>query len=60
MDRVDLKFTCRTIKTVKPKLIGSAPSVGIEIEIEGVDTDQILEDLFWHFGRDDLIKFLVG
>jgi hypothetical protein len=58
MERVDLKFTCRSIKTVRPRLIGGAPAVGIEIEITQADPDQILEDLFKHFGKDKLIRFL--
>lgn len=60
MKRLDLKFTCRTIKTVRPKLIGGAPAIGIEIEVEQADPDDILECLFNHFGKEELIRFLEG
>jgi len=58
MERIDLKFTCREIKAVVPKLIGGSPAMGIEIEVEQADPDEILEYLFKHFGKDKLIRFL--
>jgi hypothetical protein len=60
MQRIDLKFTCRKIKSVRPKLIGGAPAIGLEVELEQADPDEILEYLFNYFGKDELIRFLEG
>lgn len=58
MDRIDLKFTCRKIKAVRPKLIGGSPATGVEVKVEQADPDEILKYLFEYFGKDELIKFL--
>jgi hypothetical protein len=60
LERLDLKFTCRKIKKVKPTYVGGSPQIGLKITIEQADPEEILEELFKHFGEEVLIKFLKG
>ena len=58
MERIDLKFTCRTIKKVVHRYVGGSPQIGLEVTLEQADPEEILETLYKHFGEEELLKFI--
>jgi hypothetical protein len=60
LQRISLEFTVRAIDSIKPKLIGGSPSMGLKIKVIDADPDDILQELFEWFGEDELIKFIKG